>query len=133
MLGQPSIGSLVYAVDSCTEKSGRSNMNAIVVEMCLYLIWHHINLYMKLLDKTDENRLAIEQLKESAPDVLSDPFFNKVQNILQVRKMQHIKLFLIFVFFRETHLSIHLFEESNALSLIYEINKAYRIMKPYKV
>ena len=84
VLGQPSIGSLVYAIDSCVEKTTRLNSGATVVEMCLYLIWHHSNLYIKLLDKTDENRLAVERLKENAPNILTDPFFSKVQTTLQV-------------------------------------------------
>lgn len=83
-LGQPTMGSLVFTIDSVVEKASKSKLYASIVEMCLYLIWHHFNLYFKSLDPTDANRIEIERLREKARDVVSDPFFSKVQTMIQV-------------------------------------------------
>ncbi|KAI1292057.1 Nuclear pore complex protein [Halotydeus destructor] len=83
-LGQPTLGSLVYIVDSCLDKpSAESHLFISVIESSLYLIWHHLNLNYNVTEVTDENFGDIQRLKHKAADVMSDAFFAKLQSSIQ--------------------------------------------------
>ncbi|RWS05194.1 nuclear pore complex protein Nup205-like protein, partial [Dinothrombium tinctorium] len=82
-IGQPILGTLVSIIDNSIENMNKSSSYNIIVELSLYLLWHHLNLYFTILEISEKDRSDVEKLQLESSSVVSDIFFAKIQNNVQ--------------------------------------------------
>jgi len=78
----PSLGVLVSIVEHNIEKCRQSTVEHKLIELCIYLLWHHLNLYVSALEYNDNQKESIQRLIYESNRVISDMLFSKVQSIM---------------------------------------------------
>jgi hypothetical protein len=78
-VGQPSLGALVAIIEASVGQVKQSNLFTVVIESCLYLLWHHLNLYLTM-DVQPSEKANVQRLRSQASDFVTDQFFSKIQN-----------------------------------------------------
>lgn len=82
--GPPTLGSIILLIDENVGKCATDKTYVSLVEQCLFLILHHLNLYFKTLEVAPEQRMEMAKFKTEAAQVASDQFFSKIQNSITV-------------------------------------------------
>ena len=105
----PSLGILVSIIENNIEKCRQSSLEHKLIELCIYLLWHHLNLYVSVLEVNENQREDIQRLIYESNRVISDMLFSKVQSIMNVSTVyftNHFTNLIIFLSFyplRTTH------------------------------
>lgn len=101
-IGLPSLGILVSIIENNIEKCRQSTFEHKLIELCIYLLWHHLHLYVNVLEVDENQKEDIQRLIYESNRVISDMLFSKVQSILNVSSfflkidfINFIKLYLI--------------------------------------
>lgn len=77
VLSQPSLGYLVWLINSLKDHVQKDDIKEIIRENCIYLIWSHSNIYFDVNYKTKATR-ELETFRNELPIVLNDAFFNNL-------------------------------------------------------
>lgn len=86
LVGQPSLGLLVSLITKCVSKFTNEDASTsgyayrVIVESSLFLLWHHLILFMAASNEPQDKQQAIERLLARKMDVLSDSFFSHITN-----------------------------------------------------
>lgn len=84
----PSLGVLVSIVEHNIEKCRQSSLEHKLIELCIYLLWHHLNLYVSVLEVNENQKEDVQRLIYESNRVISDMLFSKVQSILSVSSVR---------------------------------------------
>lgn len=83
-IGLPTLGSLIYLIDENVNKCSQAQTYLCIIESCLYLLWHHLNLYFSLREVSPEQKEDVAKVRSESTGIVSDLFFSKIQNATSV-------------------------------------------------
>ncbi|XP_074596167.1 nuclear pore complex protein Nup205 [Brevipalpus obovatus] len=78
--GPPTLGSMILLIDENVTKCSQNDLYISLIEPCLYLVWHHLNLYFTIVEVGPEQRAEVARLKAESNGIANDKFFAKIQN-----------------------------------------------------
>lgn len=89
----PSLGLIISIVENNIEKCRQSVDDHKIIEYSVYLLWHHLQLYITVSEVREQQKEQIQRLLYESNRVISDMFFSKIQSTIMVS----YKLFFVFL------------------------------------